>query len=106
MKDENTLAQQKLVKNSKVMLVGSKLNDVMAVNVISKEEKEKIAQEDKPVKEPLSKSKVKVRTCNTHRGQGTNDPPKQTLIINNKTPKTKHQQPFYHSSQTYNIMYG
>ena len=59
MKDDNTLRQQKISKNSKVMLVGSKLNDVMAVNVVSEEEKKKILQEDKPVKEPLSKSKVR-----------------------------------------------
>ena len=58
MKDDSTLRQQNITKNSKVMLVGSKLNDVMAVNVVSEEEKKKLAQEDKPMKESLSKTKV------------------------------------------------
>ena len=63
MKDGNTLRHHKICKGCKAMLVGSKLNDVMAVNVVTEEEKKKIAQEDKPIKEVLSKSKVSILIC-------------------------------------------
>ena len=59
MKDESTLREQKVTKGSKIMLVGSTVNDIMSVTapdpkVLKEEEKAAVAAS----KEPLSKQKV------------------------------------------------
>lgn len=59
MSDEITLRECKLSKGSKVMLVGSKVTDVMAVAAPDmKALKEEMAKEEAASKEPISEQKV------------------------------------------------
>ncbi|XP_013779300.1 ubiquitin domain-containing protein UBFD1-like isoform X1 [Limulus polyphemus] len=56
-KDEKTLRDQGLLKGSKVMVVGSTLNDVLAVNTPTKHD-QKEEKATTPTKEPLCRQKI------------------------------------------------
>ncbi|XP_070580422.1 ubiquitin domain-containing protein UBFD1-like [Ptychodera flava] len=57
MKDDKTLRELKVTKGAKMMVVGSTLNDVIAVNTPSTEAGKEEQSESAPTKEPLSKQK-------------------------------------------------
>lgn len=59
MKDEGTLRDHKVTKGSKIMLIGSTVNDVLAVSAPDpKALKAEMKAEEAAVKDPLSKQKV------------------------------------------------
>ncbi|XP_002732133.2 ubiquitin domain-containing protein UBFD1-like, partial [Saccoglossus kowalevskii] len=57
MKDDKTLRDSKVIKGAKVMVVGSTLTDVIAVNTPAAEAAKEEKTETEPTKEPLSKQK-------------------------------------------------
>lgn len=57
LQDNQTLAGVGITKGSKVMLVGSTLNDVLAVSLVTKQEVAAL-EKASSTKEPLSKQKI------------------------------------------------
>jgi len=59
MKDDATLREQKVVKGSKIMVIGSTVNDVMSVSAPDANTMKEIEKQNTAAaKEPLCKQKV------------------------------------------------